>query len=354
MRIRERIDNYIKREVYNNDHKPENRGDKLIFNTFSFIHGYQSGALIPEKDELKRKEAYLKNSILSLISARLSNPDSDVALCTNIETPQWYSEMAKAKGIKIIKVPFDKFSFDKDTRWSLTFYKLCVLEYLLCNTSYSYFCMLDVDTLVVNSMKSMWKESEYGVLMYENFRPYYHDMKTQIRDEFKRVYPEVNVGNAAYWNGGEVAADRLHMELLMEQCTLIYKRLVEKKFQTQFGDEFFWFVVDKLKQGLIFSGNAYFEHFWTENGYYVVSTEYIYEKKPVLHFPNEKTKGLLKLFDYYNKKGRLPEMSIFQHMLNIPGIDKRPYWICALSDNLEGYIKRLVVKGYYSNRKSTS
>ena len=74
---------------------------------------------------------YMKNVCTTLISAKWSNPNSDVALVINTDVPATYSDLLKGCGVNIVQIPFDEFVFDEQYTWGLPFYKLCALYHMV-------------------------------------------------------------------------------------------------------------------------------------------------------------------------------------------------------------------------------
>lgn len=75
-------------------------------------------------------ENYIKQSFVSLKSAKSSNPDIDVCLVTNQSLPKKYKELFEHNGIKVVIVPFDEYQVPEEWKWKSAFYKLKVLDYM--------------------------------------------------------------------------------------------------------------------------------------------------------------------------------------------------------------------------------
>ena len=131
----------------------------LILNAFAYIENTKGGVNINETDELKVIETYMKLCVTSLVSAKKNNPNSAVALVTNYNIPKKYVEIFKKHSIKIIKIKFDKFVFDKNMTWNLAFFKLCALDYVVNNLDYDNYLLLDTDTYVQNNLDYLFLES---------------------------------------------------------------------------------------------------------------------------------------------------------------------------------------------------
>ena len=96
----------------------------LFFVPFAFDKNKKTGVNVG-KNSLS---IYLKNLCVSLISAKKTTPNIDVALVSNIEIPTEYEKLLLENDVLIFIEPFDSFVFPDDYLWSLAFYKLCALE----------------------------------------------------------------------------------------------------------------------------------------------------------------------------------------------------------------------------------
>lgn len=312
---------------------------RLIFETYSNIDGYKSGANLWKGDD-DRVSLYLKNACVSLISLKLRNPDCDVALCTNISVPDRFKSLLEEKEVGIIEIPYDDYLFPEGMRWSLTFYKFKVMEYLLANTGYEQYLMLDTDTYCARNFGCMWENAELGILMCLNTAPLDSDNSVKAYNEAEALYPRMDHGTRYYWAGGELAATREDFSFLSSECRKIYEDMISKGVETSLGDEYVWYVFDKLNPHRIIPGNAYWDHYWTYEGYYHISTTYYYDKKPLWHMPVEKSRGMLTLFDYYEKHRRFPNQRRLWHMLHLIQPDRKWYPLAVLKEDLKTLLGR--------------
>ena len=135
----------------------------LICNAFAFKEKAMGNGTNSATEETKLN--YIKNSVVSLISVKIKNPDTEVALCTNTSIPVEFEKLFNAYDIKIIPIEFELFSFDTDMSWSLAFYKLNVLYKLVQMGEYDNIVLIDTDTVVVNSFDSIWSECTSNILI---------------------------------------------------------------------------------------------------------------------------------------------------------------------------------------------
>lgn len=102
----------------------------LIFNALAIDDKARGSTNV--SDIFLKSDGYIKNSVVSLFSAKQNNPECECALILNFEINKHYHELFEEFNIKIFYVPFDKFYFSKNYNWSLAFYKLCALDYVCC------------------------------------------------------------------------------------------------------------------------------------------------------------------------------------------------------------------------------
>ena len=109
----------------------------------------------------KSLDIYLKNCCVSLISARqYQGDDTDCALITNIDIPNFYEKLLTKNGILIYKQDFDLFDFGAEYRWSLAFYKLCALYRISRTTQYSNYMYLDSDVVIQKSLDDIFEQCD--------------------------------------------------------------------------------------------------------------------------------------------------------------------------------------------------
>lgn len=287
----------------------------LICIPFAYEEGMNSGVNISESE---RKNNYLKNAFVALFSAKQYNPECDVALATNLKTediPGEYAELLKKQDIQVIQIPFEKFRFADNYRWSLAFYKLCVLSHI-AQLGYQALCYMDTDVFIQGSFESIWTECEENILLYD----IHHGMNTPNYLIFlKEVEKFLGIRkNITHYGGEFFAASSTNAVLFCNECDRIYREMLEKNFETTRGDEFILSIAASEMRGLVKNAGAYICRFWTSAYFRLVSTCYRYNRVSVLHMPDEKNRGMMKLYEKYCKKGILPT-------------DKQVWKICRLT-----------------------
>lgn len=301
----------------------------IILIPYADLENKNSGANINKTVE--RREIYLKNCCVALLSAKKYNLDSDVALVTNIKVPEYYRRLLSNNGILIFEEPFDEFFFDYEIKWALAFYKLCALSKIVKKYDYQYYSYLDSDVYISNSFETIWTECDEHIMLYDinhglgtpNYKTFTLEWESFLGE--KRLLTQY---------GGEFfAANKDNAMLFIDMCTNIFNEMVGRRFITTKGDEFIISLVAKDLKNKVKNAGAYIYRFWTGD-FYLVSTCYKYNPVTILHLPTEKENGMLKIFNRYIKQGILPS-------------NKKVWKICRLQHQskkvrLKVFIKKLL------------
>lgn len=271
----------------------------LYFVPFAFSENQKTGLNVKNN----AYETYLKNLCVSLISAKKSTPDMDVALVTNLKIPTEYEKLLFKNNVLIFIEPFDSFVFENDYLWCLAFYKLCALEKMVTKYSYDNYIYTDADVFVQKSLDKVFLELKDHILLYDiNHGLYVRDYEI-IVSEFN------NFGIDSYIThyGGEFfGASHENAKLFVKQCKSIFDEMKGKNFVTTKGDEFITSIAAHRMRDIVKNAGAYIYRFWTGD-FYLVSTCYKYNEIAILHLPNEKADGILRLYDIFVKKGAFPK-----------------------------------------------
>lgn len=245
---------------------------------------------------------YLKNICVSLISAKKAMPNDDVALVCNIKVPIKYENLLTDNNILIFYEPFDSFVFNNDYLWNLAFYKLCALEKMVTKYRYDNYIYTDADVFVQKQLDELFEELKDNILLYDiNHGLYTKDYRI-IVDEFKRF----GVNSYITHYGGEFfGASCENAKVFIDNCKAVYDEMQSENFITTKGDEFIISIVAHRMKNMIKNAGAYIYRFWTGD-FYLVSTCYKYNEIAILHLPNEKQKGMIKLYDIFVKNHTFP------------------------------------------------
>lgn len=247
----------------------------------------------------------------------MNNPLCDVAFATNLsesELPESFLQVLQRNNILVLHVAYDSFNFPKEYLWSLAFYKLCVLNHL-AKSDYDAICYMDTDVYIQGSFDSLWEECEQNIMLYD----INHGLGT---NNYKKLIVEVEqfLGEKKYVThyGGEFfAASTPNARKFVAECNAIYNKMMDKKTITTKGDEFILsLAADRMKESVKNAG-AYVHRFWTGADFRLISTCYKYNRVVVLHVPNEKELGMLKLYDRISKSGQMPSDKIVWRVLRL-------------------------------------
>lgn len=251
-----------------------------------------------------RQEMYLKNCSVALLSAKLNNPDIDVALVTNIELPQKYKDYFEKNNILVFVESFSEFVFPDDYRWGLASYKLCALYKISRKYEYENFAYLDSDVYVQGDISPIWKECEHNIMMYD----INHGLQTrdylEIVDEFDSFLHEEKL--ITHYGGEFFAAKREKAISFSDECLKVFNQIIEEKFITNKGDEFIISIVADRFRGEIKNAGAYIYRYWTGE-FFLTSTNFKFNPVPIMHLPAEKTTGMIKIYKKYICYGKLPK-----------------------------------------------
>lgn len=276
---------------------------RVICIPFAFEAGANSGVNIKGDN---RKMTYLKNATVALVSAKWYNPDCTVVFATNIqptELPEKIASVLAREGIEVKQIDFDYYRFSKDYKWSLAFYKLCVLRALITD-GFDYCCYLDTDVYIQGSFDAIWKECEHKILLYDVGHGLKVSEYEKISAEMDEFFGEETI---ATHYGGEFFAANYPMAVEFEhELDQIYTEMLDRAFVTQKGDEFLISVAAERKKLQIKNAAPYICRFWTGASFRLISTCYRYNAVDILHLPAEKEKGIIKLFDRYIAKNICP------------------------------------------------
>ncbi len=303
---------------------------KLIFIPYAEIVNAESGVNISAKSA--RKEIYLKNCCVSLVSAKAYN-DCDVALVTNIDVPEQYKKVLEANGVLILKCEFDQFLFGLNYKWNLAFYKLCALYHISREYEYDFYSYLDADVYVKASFNDIWDECSNNILLYDIC----HGL--QVRD-YRIFLDEVRAFNGysliTHFGGEFFAANREQALAFSDRCLEIHKEMIQKDFLTTKGDEFILSIAAYDMKQQVKNAGAYIYRYWTDINFRLVSTNYMYNPVAILHVPNEKEKGLLEIYDKYIRINKIPETEKVYNMLRI----KRQPMVDVFKKKIRGMMKK--------------
>lgn len=226
------------------------------------------------------------------MSSKHNNPKDKVLFATNInqyDLPVWFVGICERNDVDIKYIPFDRFVLPDNYKWSLAFYKLNVLSYLL-EMEFGKMVYMDTDVFVQNSFADIWTELDEHILMYdishglgvENYRIFI--------DEVSKFLVERRI--ITHYGGEFFACNKNNGKKFIVAAERVYRDILDKKYETTKGDEFIISLAADSVIHLIRNASPYVYRFWTGADFRLVSTCYKYNPVSVLHMPNEKKQAL--------------------------------------------------------------
>lgn len=261
---------------------------------------------------------YLKNCCVASLSAKQhTDADTDVLVVTNLEMPQPYAEILSQGGVKLLQCDFDSFAFGKDYLWSLAFYKLCALEHIVKeHAEYDCVAYMDIDVFIQSSFEPIWRECQQNICLYDFCHGLNDNNYLGFLEEVTTFKGASGIG-LTHFGGEFFAATREQATVFVNACKEIFKQMEEKNFQTKYGDEFITSMAADSMRPSIRNVGAYVCRYWTRR-YRFVSDNYKHHIIVVLHVPAEKEDGMLRLYKYYLRHGRMPKEKTVWKMLHLP------------------------------------
>lgn len=303
----------------------------LIFNSFCMIGGKVKSV---NNNSRNAGNVYLKNSIVSLFSAKRNNPDCQVVLYTNEEIPDEYG--FEALGIEVRVFPFDTYVMPENFRWSHAFYKLCCLRDAVNRGENDCIISLDTDTYIPYSLEPIWNELKLSdtIMLYDTNHRINHPVRKEIIQDYFHITGE---WRAVPQYGGEFVGGSLKgLKILIEKMDNVYSRIAEKGFSItkDAGDEELLSMAAYEYTRKIQNAAPYVQRYWTRTTY-LVSTNWNYDNVLIWHLPAEKNLGLNELYCYIIKKWDIPSVKKAAAICNLPK-EKMPV-------NIQ-FMKRMIYK----------
>lgn len=273
----------------------------LICIPFAYDANKNSGKNIDTKLDIE--ELYIKCSIVSLISAKTNNPDSEVAFATNINLKEDLIALLNKHNIKVLHIDYDCFLFPSNYPWSLAFYKLCVMKHILDLGIYSKTIFIDCDTFCQLPATSIWEECNEKILISDTQEALSNKNYSRFRTE------AINFGTIdkylTHYCGCFIAFNNDNGKIFIDKCFEIYNKMIKQKFITYTGDEFIISLSSTYFPNLVKTGNMYCQTFWT-GVFRMMSSRYLFNPVIFLHCPNEKKHGFETIFRKYKKYKGIP------------------------------------------------
>lgn len=288
----------------------------LIFTSFQYKPSANKAHNIP-------LDIYLKNIFSSLYSAKFYNKNDDVALIVTQETrkllPDSFVELCNKNQILIKEHPFNHFVMSDGRIWSFSFYRLSIM-YDLCETNeYENMISIDSDTITTRSFDSIWFDCKNFVLLVDI--EHTNDIQQAIDTNADLVaLSGENVFPINY--GGEfIAMSSEKGKLFLNSYLEVFNAVVKKNIKFTHGDETILALTGWkcLKDNSVMIKNAacYCARYWTGHNFYYVSTNYKNNPVSIIHVPDEKFDGLIRIYKYILRAKTMPTLKRTAKFLGI-------------------------------------
>ena len=293
----------------------------LVFCCFAYKESFSGSVNIPY-GKVKPIEVYLKNAFVALKTTKLYNPATDVALAVNFKIPDFYGELYKRSGIAVYECDFTDFVFPQGFSWSLAFYKLNALKRLVAQTDYDNYIEIDSDVICLGSLDEVWRELGEALMMLSGPFSYNHPVRRSYSADAARLFGIS--GRLVKYGSGFIGGSRDDLTELAAECERIYNVIRDSGFAcgSDTGDELITSIAALRFE--VRDAKPYMDVYWTGK-FYLASTNYFYDKMCFLHLPNEKDRGIVRLFDYYIAKNRFPDNKRLYKILGFPKA-RRPHF----------------------------
>lgn len=292
--------------------------NKLVFIPVCYKENYSMSANV-KMDNYKAAELYLKNALVALKSVSNYNPNVSVAIVTNFKLWEPYASLFKSHNIDVYETQFNNYVLPPDFTWSLAFFKIAAIKYILENTDYDYILEMETDEICINNFDDMWKELDSKLLTATSSFRYNHPSRVLYSEIYRNMYPNELERMIPKTGAGFIAANRANMAHFISYCDVVYEYLNANKenISKNLGDELYTSLYCAVYPERFISANPYVAVYWT-GSFYFVSTNYKFDAIAIVHVPSEKAMGMITLFDYLLKKEKLPENEKIFQILRFP------------------------------------
>lgn len=311
--------------------------NKLVFIPVSYKENFSMSANVSHKKHNK-SDLYLKNAIVALKSVKINNPDVDVAIITNFPLTTFYHDILNKHNILQYQCDFIDYEMPPHFIWSLAFYKITTIKWVIENLDYDFYLQLESDEICINSLDDMWKELESKILTV--FSPFRYEHSNRVK--YSKLFNEFNKSSTKVMiektGAGFIAGSKSLLKHFIEISNKVYNYIKERinEVSIDIGDELYTSIYCALYPEKVGRANPYADIYWTKN-FYLVSTNYMYDPVSIIHLPSEKTSGLIYLYKYLVKRGKLPHKKKIYKIMGFPK-SKPPF-------NFGLFIKRCI-KGF--------
>lgn len=317
----------------------------LIFGALAFLENYQTSPSMSGTSNSKYiQKTYIKNAIVSLVSAKRHNPTTDVALVTNFELENQWKKELEQNGVLIWSCPFEQFVMDKEVVYSLSYYKICATDYVMKNHDYDKICFIDCDTICVSSFSPIWDEAESAFLII----PDDESLTGKIRNEIIEIYHRITNSNEkiVHYCSCIYAGKKEHFEELLHICHDMYNLLRRNdNIKPNGGDEVIWSLALASFSKNIHSPKVYVllsnigaMQYWVDKK--------DFESKDIVmwHLPAEKRYALIYIYEQFCKSNQFPDITHMAKMCRIRHVKVQYTWKSLWALSMDGNVLRRNIK----------
>lgn len=237
---------------------------RLIISAFATLPNMQSGANVSKFND--KASIYYKNIVVALVSAKINNPNCDVALVTNIDVPEPYKHQLEGFGIRTYFQEFDTFLFDSRIPWGLAFYKLAALRGILNKTNYDKYLLVDNDVYFQSSINDLWEWCDNNIVLL--------DIGGGIRNCWGDRMLTMNKGQkpVTHFGGEFIAGSKIILCDFINQCDKVYAKIIAENETITQGDEHITSAAVFLGSIPVKHAGSFIYRYWTRSFYKVETT----------------------------------------------------------------------------------
>lgn len=287
----------------------------LIFTVFAFRDGFKNSPQLGGKANNKTIDIYMKNICVSLISAKLANPEDDVMLIVNKKIEKNYEIMLNTYDIKIKIIDFLYFQFPAHFAWALAFFKLNSLKWAVENSDYNNYLLIDADTITIDSFDALWLDAQYSLVLYNIGHSSVHKERQYIINDYQNLFKTNRL--VQHYGGQFIAGNKKIMIEFINKCFEVYSVIKASNFNVaeNIGDE--TIISIAANNYHVCAASPYIMRNWTGN-FYLASTNYYFNSVAILHVPNEKNIGFIKIYNYFKRNKKFPSIKKIKFYLGLP------------------------------------
>lgn len=291
-------------------------------------------------------EIYIKNAIVSLVSAKRHNPDSCVGLVVNIELEEKWRKMLEKNGIVVWVCPYDKFKMPDWLVYSLSYYKLCAFDYVLSHTDFKRYCFIDCDTISVKNYADLWVECDDAFMIVPNDEPYYAPVRKEINELYSQI-SNYETRTITHYCSGFIIGTKNELCDILDACKEIYNRIIDLSgFAAKGGDEIVWSLALANYTKKILSPKVYcLLSFASATRYWIDKQDYTDNNVVMWHLPADKRYSMIWAYNWFLKHGDMPPMEKMAKASRMRHVRTKFSWLALKSIALDkDVIKRNITK----------